>query len=274
MLTVPHLEWHVTHSCNFTCQGCGHFTNDGYRQNFTIDTLKEWYLFWNKRIRPKELSMLGGEPLLNKEIVDIIYMTKEIWSIQEDQEFELVSNGILFDRVDNLAKALKETNCILTITRHSDDPNYVKLYEKSINSIEESGVKYRVYNAPDFWLKAYIGYGPDIKPIKSDNYVESWNNCAAGQENFQLYDGKIYKCAPMAYLPLQKKKYGDKLSPEWNPYLKYKPLESSASDFEILEFFLRTHEPVCSMCPKNPSKFKKQSPLHSPQYTKKTYGNS
>lgn len=272
MLTIPHLEWHVTHSCNFTCQGCGHFTNDGYRQNFTIDVLKEWYLLWSKKIRPKELSMLGGEPLLNKDIVNIIYMTKEVWNIQDDQEFELVSNGILFDKVNNLSTALKETNCILTITKHSNDETYLKLYNKSIESIQNSGVNYRVYNAPEFWVKPYEGYGHTIKPIKSDDYIESWNNCIAGQENFQLYDGKIYKCGLTAYLPLQKKKYGDKLSKEWNPYLKYVPLDPSASDLEVLEFFLRTHEPVCSMCPKTNEHFNKESPLHSPQYAKKRYG--
>ena len=40
----PHLEWHVTHSCNFMCDGCGHYTNDGYKQNITLETLREWYL--------------------------------------------------------------------------------------------------------------------------------------------------------------------------------------------------------------------------------------
>ena len=78
----------MTHSCNFTCQGCGHYTNDGYKEDITIDTLKEWYLLWNKRIRPRELSILGGEPLLNPRIVEIIYMTKEYWNIKEDQEFD------------------------------------------------------------------------------------------------------------------------------------------------------------------------------------------
>ena len=34
--------------------------------------------------------MLGGEPLLNKDIVNIIYMTKDVWNIQDDQEYELL----------------------------------------------------------------------------------------------------------------------------------------------------------------------------------------
>lgn len=115
-------------------------------------------------------------------------------------------------------------------------------------------------------MKTYTGYGCSIEPICSDDYVESWNNCPGGQENFQLLDGKIYKCAALAYLPLQKKKFGDKLSPKWNPYLEYNPLLPTSSELDILEFFTRTAESVCSMCPKKADKFIKKSPLHSPNY--------
>lgn len=273
-LKIPHLEWHVTHSCNFTCQGCGHYTNDGYREDITLDTLRDWYLLWNKRIRPQELSMLGGEPLLNKSIIDIIYMTKEVWNIEEDQEYELVSNGLLFHKVKNLPKALKETNCVLTITKHSTEENYIKLFDNAIKCIHESGVDYRIHDATNNWLKTHTGYGCSIEPIESDNFEDSWNNCPAGQENFQLLDGKIYKCAALAYLPLQKQKYGNKLSVKWDPYLKYNPLLPTDSDLDVLEFFTRTAEPVCSMCPKNKNLFRKETPLHSPRYVKQFYGTN
>lgn len=271
ILAIPHLEWHVTHSCNFTCQGCGHYTNDGYKEDITIDTLKEWYLLWNKRIRPRELSILGGEPLLNPRIVEIIYMTKEYWNIKEDQEFELVSNGLLFDRIDGLSEALIDTNCILTITKHSKDSNYTRLFDKAINSIDKSGVKYRIHDASENWYLVYTGYGCSIEPIGSDSYEESWDNCPGGQENFQLLDGKIYKCGALAYLPLQKQKYGDALSPKWDPYLKYRPLLPTDSDIDVLEFFTRTAETVCSMCPKNKHYYSKDTPLHSPRYVKSLY---
>ncbi len=265
MIQVPHLEWHVTHSCNFRCEGCGHYTNDGYKQNITLETLREWYLLWNRRIRPRELSLLGGEPFLNKEIVDIIYMTKEIWDIQDNQEYELVSNGLLFDRVSGVSKALIDTNCILTITKHSEDENYLRLFDKAIDKINSSGVSYRVHDGVSTWMKVYDGCGSSIEPIGSNSYQDSWDNCPTGQENFQLLDGKIYKCAALAYLPLQKQKYGEELSKKWDPYLKYIPLTSTDSDLEVLEFFTRTAESVCSLCPKDTHLFKKTNPLQAPK---------
>ena len=106
MIQVPHLEWHVTHSCNFMCDGCGHYTNDGYKQNITLETLREWYLLWNRRIRPRELSLLGGEPFLNKEIVDIIYMTKEFGIYKMIKSMSWYLMDFLFDRTPGVAKAL------------------------------------------------------------------------------------------------------------------------------------------------------------------------
>jgi hypothetical protein len=270
-MNIPLLEWHVTHSCNFTCQGCGHFTNTGYKEDISIQTLKSWYLLWNKKLRPKQLSMLGGEPLLHKKIVDIIYMTKKVWDIQDDQIFEIVTNGLLFDRVEGLPQALIKTNCILTITKHSDDPNYIRLFTGSIEKIKKSGVNYRISDATNNWIKCYNGYAEKIEPIGSSDYIESWNNCPCGQENFQLYDGKIYKCSALAYLQLQKKVYGDKLSSKWDPYLKYTPLFPTDDELEILEFFTKTAEPVCSMCPQKAEKYKKMSPLHSSNYMRKVY---
>ena len=261
VIDIPHLEWHVTHSCNFTCQGCGHFTNDGYREDFTVDELKSWYLPWIDKIRPRELSILGGEPLLNKDIIEIIYMTKEIWSIESDQVFELVTNALLIDKHPDLPKALSDTNCTLTITKHSDDEKYLKLFDRSIDKIKSWGVEYIIHDAVDYWLKAYVGYGPTIEPIGSDDFKESWDNCPTGQENFQLYKDKIYKCAPLAYLPLQKAKYD--LSNKWEPYLKYIPL---SPDGDIEKFFSRKAETVCAMCPKKSGRFKKPSPLYSPKH--------
>ena len=258
-INIPHLEWHLTHSCNFTCQGCGHFTNDGYRRDFSVDELKSWYLPWVDKIRPRELSMLGGEPLLNKDLIEILYMTREVWDIDDEQYFELATNGLLINKHPELEMALRDTNCTLLITKHSEDPIYLKLFEKSMQTIEGWDIDFLIHDATDYWLQAYNGYGSTIEPIGHDNPEESWDNCPTGQENFQLYNGLIYKCAPLAYLPLQKQKYPN-LSDKWNPYLKYVPL---TPDGDIEEFFSREAESVCSMCPKKSELIQKPSPLHS-----------
>ena len=75
----------------------------------------------------------------------------------------------------------------------------------------------------------------------------------------QLFEGAIWKCAPLAYLPMQDRKYG--LSEKWAPYLGYRPLAPDCSDAELAAFFAREDEPACGMCPARPERFAPAFPL-------------
>jgi len=270
MIEVPHLEWHITHNCNLSCQGCSHFTNHGHNWFVDIKTLSKWYSYWNKRISLRSMSILGGEPLLHKNVIDIIYLTKDMWQQPKDSYFEIVTNGILLDREKHkeLPKALIDTNCTLSLSLHSTKSislEYDQKIRKTLSIIKEwkneYGIKIYVHDSVTGWDRAYKGFGINSEPFEDNDPEESWNNCVGDQECFQLYNGNIYKCCLTAYLPLQKEKYGTLLSEKWDPYLKYIPLTPDCSDEEIVEFFDRKCEPVCAMCPKTRTVFRKNNPL-------------
>jgi hypothetical protein len=111
------------------------------------------------------------------------------------------------------------------------------------------------------WVKTYHGYGDTMEPYEDNNPEESWNNCSTGQDCFQIHEGNIYKCSPLAYLPMQKNKIN--LSSKWDFYLSYKPLTPDSTDQEVAEFFSRGAEAYCGMCPAAPMHFKKPNPLTS-----------
>lgn len=92
MIVVPHLEWHIPHSCNLSRESCIHFTNHGHNEKISIDELKNWYSLWNKRISSQRMVILGGEPLLNDQIIDIIYLTKNMWKQSENGNFWVTTN--------------------------------------------------------------------------------------------------------------------------------------------------------------------------------------
>ena len=278
LIEVPHLEWHVTHNCNLSCESCCHFTNHGHNWFVDIDTLKKWYSHWNKRISPKNMGILGGEPLLHKNIVDIIYLTKDMWQQPKDSYFEIVTNGILIDeeKHKDLPKALKDTDCVLSVSLHAYKDTSFKYHEKLMSALKiasqwkkDYGIKIVYSDDVRDWRKVYNGFGVNSEPFGDNDPKQSWNNCPTGQDCFQLYNGNIYKCSLTAYLPLQKEKYGPLLSEKWDPYLKYIPLTPDCSDEEIVEFFDRKSESVCGMCPKNVIGFKKNDPLLSVSYYEK-----
>jgi len=287
MIEVSHLEWHIAHSCNLTCESCIHFTNHNHNEIVSIEKLKEWYSLWNKKISPKNMILLGGEPLLNHDIVDIVYLTKEMWTQPKNGSYSITTNGLLLEKYPKFPIALRDTKCMLQISIHGNErtQQYYQRIKKVFSLVEDWGTKYNVKlvecnsdeefkklqpnedetyvvyrNMVEDWTRAYKGFGINSEPFEDNDIKQSWNNCVAGKECFQLYEGKIYKCCMTSYLQLQKNKYGDKLSKKWNPYLQYQPLNANCSDEDIIEFFNRKEEYVCGMCPKNPHVFLKKDP--------------
>jgi|ETNvirnome_6_100_1030635.scaffolds.fasta_scaffold19804_2 MoaA/NifB/PqqE/SkfB family radical SAM enzyme len=287
MIEIPHLEWHISHSCNLSCESCIHFTNHNHSEVVSIEKLKEWYSLWNKKVSPKRMILLGGEPFLNKNIIDIVYLTKEMWTQPKESNYWITTNGLLLENYPDLPKALRDTKCMLQISIHGDESKkeYYKRIKKVFSLIEDWEKKYNIKfvecntdeefqklqptedetyviyrDMVSDWTRAYDGFGINSAPFEDNNIKQSWDNCVAGQKCFQLYEGKIYKCCMTAYLNLQKNKYGNVLSKKWDPYLKYKPLESNCSDEDIINFFKKEEEPVCGMCPSNPQMFSKKDP--------------
>jgi hypothetical protein len=250
MIKVPSLEWHVTHACNFSCDNCGDFSNYNHTEIIDLDTLISWYEPWYKRLIPGIVSIIGGEPLLNKDIINIIYTTKKYWN-DPSTDYEILSNGWLLDRYPELPKALADTDCKLVISKHFNEGEYLKKFEEIVSTVEkwhvEYGIRYRIDDSYKEWRRLYKGQGADIEPFEDNDPEGSWNICPTYQDCFQLMEKAIYKCCLLAYLPLQKKKHG--LSAKWDEYLKYQPLMPGCSDEDIIEFFNRKAEKYCSMCP-------------------------
>ena len=97
-----------------------------------------------------------------------------------------------------------------------------------------------------------------MEPYEDEQPRQSWENCRA-KYCWQLFEGKIWKCAPLAYLKLQHAKY--QLSDKWQPYLRYQPLHPDCTEEQLGEFFILEEESFCNMCPANPERFELPDPL-------------
>lgn len=241
MITVSSLEWHVSHNCNFSCSGCSDFSNYKHAASITNDILKQWYAPWHKRIQPKTVALVGGEPLLNKDIENIIYTAREYW---QDSALELVTNGWLLYRYPNLPTVLKDTKTTLYVSKHYNSKEYNEKFYSIIDNLEKQNVNYKIYRNDKTWFQIYK---PELLPHEDGDPESSWKNCPTYQDCFQLYDGAIWKCPPIAYINLMNKKYT--LDSKWDTYLQYKALQPDCTDREIVEFFSRGAESVCGMCP-------------------------
>jgi organic radical activating enzyme len=254
------LEIHAANSCNFTCESCSHFSNGGHKGILSVQEAESWMKKWNKRIDPKTFRILGGEPLINPNINEIIYLARECWAFSD---ITLVTNGFLLHKHPHLPMALEACDVELSISIHDNSAEYMERKKANDALLEmwKSSYDFRlsIYESYHSWTRRHRGTGAFVMPYEDGAPRESWNICPA-RECHQLFRGKLWKCPSIAYLKLQKDRYPD-LSPVWNDYLAYEGLDPSCSDEELDAFLSKEEEAICGMCPSNREKFKKPSPL-------------
>jgi hypothetical protein len=250
---IPHMQLHVTHSCNFTCEGCSHYSNHGHSGNIGLDECDEWLYKWSKRLQPEVFTILGGEPTLNKNLTAIVYMVRMVWPDPSTQ-IDLVSNASFLHMHPNLPEALLNTDTTLAISIHNKkDVSYVNKFKRGYLLAKEwkkeLGVDIEFWDCTDnSWIPQYKGFGKNMMPYEDNDQRKSWKACVS-KLCVQLHEGKLWKCPSLAYLPMQAKKYN--LDPKWDPYLKYEPLEFDCTDEELEKFLNIEDESFCSMCPAN-----------------------
>jgi hypothetical protein len=157
-------------------------------------------------------------------------------------------------------------NSLLVLSIHHDSPEYLEKVEPAIRLVRrwerEHDFRAEIRPSDQEWMRLYQGSGSEMRPFDDGDPRTSWKNCVT-RHCTQLFEGMLWKCPPLAYLKLQKEKYGAGLSSDWDPYLKYEGLAPSASDAELQAFMARKAESYCSMCPAQVHTFPVANPLPS-----------
>jgi uncharacterized radical SAM superfamily Fe-S cluster-containing enzyme len=258
---TPKMEIHLSHSCNLACVSCTHYSNYYHKGNLTLQEAETQFNLWSHRISPHAFRLMGGEPTINRDLVGIIELARKHWS---ESILELVSNGWFLHKHPTLPRILETTRCQLVISIHHQSEEYQRK-EKEIRALvdewlEMYNFQVRWRSSYDIWWRQYHGYASEMKPYQDGDPRASWSVCMS-RECLQIHEGKIWKCPPLAYLPMQNEKY--RLSAEWKPYLKYRPLEANCTDDELRGFLTREDESFCGMCPSKLEHIEIPSPLRN-----------
>jgi Radical SAM superfamily/4Fe-4S single cluster domain len=256
------VEYHISSVCNFTCVGCSHFSEEGHAGRATVQSFKDEVGPWSKRLAPQYLLLLGGEPTLNPDLVEIVEECGRTW----DKEVKkiLVSNGWFLHKFPNLPKMLKSTNTRLDLSIHHDSPEYLAKLAEIRDLVKSWGIVPRMRESFRDWSLYRVGHGKDTRPFHDEDPQRSWDVCAS-RHCLQIHEGMLWKCPPISYLGMHLNKYindmTDEVAREWEPYSSYRPLDVSCTDVELMEFVNRRSEGCCSMCPASPTPFRKPDPV-------------
>jgi MoaA/NifB/PqqE/SkfB family radical SAM enzyme len=251
-IKIPTLEYHLTNSCNLSCESCSHYTNILKGQIRKPEELEKHLSEWAKILSTKQFHLMGGEPFLNKDIDKFCYVTR---SILPKTDIYVYTNGLLINKIkniDNILESLIKNRIQIKLSIHSNLDEYINQLKPNLDILktwESLGIKVIKTDSINNWTKRYnTNIDGTISPFKDNNPNESWNICPCKYCAI-LIDDKIYKCAPLAYLSHMKN--SGKTTEDFDSYLGYKPISYSQSAEEIKLFFENNSKPesFCSMCP-------------------------
>lgn len=258
------LELHVAHGCNLSCESCSHYSNHAHAGIVSLEDADRWMALWSRRVSVTRFSLLGGEPTIHPELPRFVGLVRKHWP---RTNIEIVSNGFFLHRHPSLPAVLAaDPDARLVISVHHMAQEYQEKLKPVFALLQEwrrdHGVVATIRPAHKNWTRRYEGFGDTMLPFEDADPRASWETCPA-RHCKQLLDGRIWKCAPLAYLPMQKAKY--RLSEKWDPYLGYQPLEPDCSPAELQAFAALEDEAACGMCPAKERLFELPVPLRPPR---------
>ena len=92
LLSIESLELQTSYHCNLSCKGCSHCSPLENESFFDVDKEIENLKLLTNVLHIKIVKLIGGEPLLNKNIV---YIIKKLKENKIADEVWVATNGIL-----------------------------------------------------------------------------------------------------------------------------------------------------------------------------------
>lgn len=101
MPQLVNLSWNSTNACNLKCKHCYASSGDAYTDELTTYEIRKYLIDELEKLNAKFVSISGGEPLMRKDIFNIIEYIND-----KNIKISMVSNGILINQ--EVAKRLEK----------------------------------------------------------------------------------------------------------------------------------------------------------------------
>lgn len=180
------LELRAAEACNLTCVGCSQSSPFLEPEYPDLHELEECLSLLSKVLSPGRITVLGGEPLLNKDIASVLDIVRNCGM---QAEVYLTTNGLLLDQTDDAFWEL--VDCVEMSVYPATRP----ILEKKLPSIRK---KARAFNVRlelievDTFRHINLTY-----PIKNKELIEKiYRACNYKMHCHTLYEGRFYLCAP------------------------------------------------------------------------------
>jgi hypothetical protein len=267
------IEFYITNVCNLTCEGCNRFNNYSFSGWQRWEDLEETYQQWAKYVHIDRMVLLGGEPLLNPDIIDWIYGLNRVFQTN----VQILSNGTRINQVNGLYQALQANGNWMGISWHN--PNTIDDFDQSVRQflqgdvvkvdrdhpensfgaqmmwMDSNGVKIPTWIQYDFYDSAIKTTPTGQLTLHDSDPLKAHGACGfVKHKNYHFIQGKLYKCGPAALFPEFDQQHNLDLSDEDRALLSsYRPLSVDEYETRGADFLANIDNPLpqCKFCPEN-----------------------
>ena len=261
-------EFYITNVCNLSCNGCNRFNNHKFKGLQRWADYKDVYAQWAKEVKIGNIGILGGEPLLNPDIIEWISGIRELWPYTK---IKIVTNGFQLDKVKNLYDYLaSDKNTTLWVGVHNK--MHKKMIVDKVKNFMQGEVTYEFNTDNQYQQYMWMTDGNGVRIKIEYNWWFHQGALVTAENGFTLHNsdvdkahnnchmntchhfirGELYKCGVVALLP------------EFNEQNK---LSLSTDDLELMQSYrsLNIHDsretkiefvnnlpksiPQCKFCP-------------------------
>lgn len=267
------IEFYITNVCNLSCEGCNRFNNYSFAGWQRWSELESIYTQWAEHIVIEHMVLLGGEPLLNPEILDWVYGLNRIFNTN----VQILSNGTRINKVAGLYKALQVNGNWMGISWHN--PETIDEFDREVRQflqgdvikvdrdhpantfgahmmwMDSNGVKIPLWVQYEFYSSA-IKHTPEGRfTLHQSNPVKAHNSCGFAKfKNYHFIHGKLYKCGPVALFPEFDQQHTFDISDADRELINsYKPLTVEECATHGAGYFDQLDQPLsqCKFCPES-----------------------
>ena len=267
------IEFYITNVCNLTCEGCNRFNNYSFAGWQRWSDYEADYTKWADHVDIDQLVILGGEPLLNPDIIDWMLGLNRVFG----RNVQILSNGTRINQVKGLYEALQVNGNWMGISWHNPDTidefdrsvrqflrgNIVKVdrdhpdnpFGSHLMWMDENGVKIPLWIQYDFYDSAIKTTPTGQFALHNSDPAIAHNSCGFAKfKNYHMIKGKLYKCGPAALFPEFDAQHGFDISEEDRAILhSYQPLTADDYPTRGAEFLATIDQQLtmCKFCPES-----------------------
>lgn len=270
--------FYITNVCNLTCKNCMTYNDRIFKGHFSWADNEEQYKKWASMLTMSRITILGGEPFANPDLINWVKNIKKLWPTCQD--ISVCTNGTYLTNNRSLIEEIISEGVWLDICVHDPD-SYDKIIQDAENvfgdiefrkiTTSNHDIGYHKFDVVEYYYKNK----PICKISKQWNFSTSslkeinngvtimhnsdpkiaHENCAAKYCHY-FVEGKLYKCHVVGIADQLLSQF--KVDNESTKLLqKYKSCSPDDPD-EYIENFVSNigqYIPQCSLCPENKQSF-------------------